>query len=231
MDFRTIYARHAAEYDRLVEAEDEQGNLPRAIERIMPLAGATVVEAGAGTGRVSALLASRARAVLACDISAHMLGRAALNLSRRGLGNVGLAVADNRRLPAASGAAHLSVAGWSFGHTTDWEPVTWRAEIGAMVDELLRVLRPGGAAVIVETLGTGRDTPAPPTERHAAYYEWLERERGFARTWIRTDYRFASRSAADEATGFFFGAPMPVHEAPGGAAVVHECTGIWWRSP
>jgi SAM-dependent methyltransferase len=230
MDFRTIYARHAIEYDRLVEAEDYQGNLPRALERIAPLARATVVEAGAGTGRVTALLAPRSRAVLACDISAHMLGRAALNLRRRGLRNIALAVADNRRLPAASGVADLSVAGWSFGHTTDWEPETWRAAIGAMVDELLRVLRPGGTAVIVETLGTGRDAPAAPTERHAAYYQWLERERGFTRTWVRTDYRFASRSAADEATSFFFGAPMPTHETPGGAVVVHECTGVWWRN-
>ncbi|HWQ12119.1 MAG TPA: class I SAM-dependent methyltransferase [Roseiflexaceae bacterium] len=225
--FQTIYARHAAEYDRLVSAEDYQGNLLPAIERVRPLAGADVVEAGAGTGRVTALLAPRARRVLACDISPHMLAAAAHNL--RGRGNVQLAVAENRRLPAAGRSADLAIAGWSFGHTLAWEPAGWRAAIGAMVDELLRVLRPGGAAVVVETLGTGRETPAPPTPALAAYYAWLEEERGFSAAWLRTDYRFASRTAADEATGFFFGTPMPTHIAPDGAAIVHECTGIWWR--
>ncbi|MFO7168337.1 MAG: class I SAM-dependent methyltransferase [Chloroflexota bacterium] len=229
MDFRTIYARHAAEYDRLVAAEDYQGNLLPAIERIRPLDGALVAEAGAGTGRVTALVAPAARRVLACDISAHMLRRAAANLRRRGLRNVQLAVAENRRLPAASGSADLALAGWSFGHTRAWEPERWRAAIGAMVDELERVLRPGGAAVVIETLGTGRETPEPPTPELAEYYAWLEEERGFRGSWLRTDYRFASRAEADAATGFFFGAPAPAHAAPDGSVIVPECTGIWWR--
>jgi hypothetical protein len=46
---------------------------------------------------------------------------------------------------------------------------------------------------------------------------------------VRTDYRFPSRDAADEATGFFFGAPVPAQIGPDGAAIVPECTGIWWR--
>lgn len=228
-DFKTIYASHAAEYDRLVTAEDYQGNLLPAIERVRALAGADVVEAGAGTGRVTALVAPRARRVLACDISAHMLSAAAANLRARGAANVQLAVAENRRLPAASRSAGLALAGWSIGHTMRWEADVWRESVGAMVDELLRVLRPGGAAVVIETLGTGRETPAPPTDELAAYYAWLEAERGFSAAWIRTDYRFRSRAESDAATGFFFGAPMPTLPAPGGAEIVPECTGIWWK--
>jgi hypothetical protein len=91
-----------------------------------------------------------------------------------------------------------------------------------------RVLRPGGTAIILETLGTGRETPHPPSEALAAYYAMLETDYGFASTWIRTDYRFESQAEAEELTGFFFGAASATTTTEEGYAIVPECTGIWW---
>ena len=54
------------------------------------------------------------------------------------------------------------------------------------LDEMCRVLRAGGVAVILETMTTGSETPAPPTEGLAVYYRWLEDERGFSSTIART---------------------------------------------
>jgi ubiquinone/menaquinone biosynthesis C-methylase UbiE len=227
-DFKTIYANHADSYDRLVAREDYQGNLLRALSQIRPLAGIDVVEFGAGTGRFTRMLAPHVASIRAFDASQHMLDVAAKTLARGGWTNWRLDVADSRALPVADASADLALAGWTFCHMTEWFPDTWRDEIGQAIGEMRRVLRPGAAAVIVETLGTGRETPQPPREGLATYYTMLEREHGFAATWIRTDYRFETQAEADELTSFFFGAPSPTTRTEAGQAIVPECTGIWW---
>ncbi|MDZ4719803.1 MAG: class I SAM-dependent methyltransferase [Roseiflexaceae bacterium] len=228
-DFATIYAQHAEQYDQLVSREDYQGNLLRAFRRIRQLPHLRVAELGAGTGRITRLLASWVRTIHACDGSAHMLAFARQRLSELAIGNVMLAVADNAALPLPNAYADLALAGWSFGHTTTWEPNRWQVRIGAAIGEMQRVLKPGGAAIIIETLGTGRTEPAPPDQALANYYRWLEQDLGWQHMWIRTDYRFHSQQEADDLTGFFFGSPAQTYPAPGGRVTVPECTGIWWR--
>jgi ubiquinone/menaquinone biosynthesis C-methylase UbiE len=227
-DFQTIYAQHADQYDQLVAREDYEGNILRALSQIRPLAGLDVVELGAGTGRLTMLLAPLARSIRVFDASQHMLDVAAGKLARAGLHNWDLAAADNRALPVDDASADLTIAGWTFGHMTEWHAETWRDEIGKALGEMRRALRPGGTAIVIETLGTGRETPKPPVERLAAYYAMLEQDYGFAATWIRTDYRFESASEAEELTGFFFGVAMPASVTETGHAIVPECTGIWW---
>ena len=223
--FRLIYAEHADWYDRLVSREDHAGNLLPAVLAVCPLEDARVVEFGAGTGRVTRLVATRARCVRAFDGSASMLHVA------RGLGlaNVTFGVADNRALPVPSGWADVAIEGWSFSHTTDWHPDSWREEAGKSFDEMLRVLRPGGTAVAIETLGTGYETPTAPSPVLAEYYEWLERERGFARTWCRTDFLFESLEEAESLARPFFGNELANRIAREKLLALPECTGIWWR--
>jgi len=72
-DARDIYQFHPEQYDALVRAEDKDGNLLRAIRGIVRLAGADVVELGAGTGRVTALLAPAVGTIRAFDIAAPMV--------------------------------------------------------------------------------------------------------------------------------------------------------------
>jgi ubiquinone/menaquinone biosynthesis C-methylase UbiE len=94
---------------------------------------------------------------------------------------------------------------------------------------MMRVLKPGGTAIILETMTTGSETPAPPNERLAAYYAWLENEQGFSYKWIRTDYQFASVQEADELTRFFFGDELADRIVREGITILPECTGIWWK--
>ncbi len=232
VDFHAIYASPAGavQYDRLVSREDWLGNIPAALRRICPLDGIDVVEFGAGTGRLSRLLAPLVRSLLITDRSPAMLGVAVERFQALGLHNWRAAVADNRRMPVASGCADLAVAGWSFGHFTGWHPTTWRDEIGRAVMEMMRVLRPGGTAVILETLGTGRETPLPPTHDLAAYYAFLEHEHGFAVDWIRTDYRFETLVEAETLTRFFFGDALAAWVAAEKRLTLPECTGVWQRA-
>ena len=71
--YRRIYRDRADEYDALVGAEDCDGRLRPALEAIAPLAGATVLEAGAGTGRVTRLLLAAGARVVATEPEPAML--------------------------------------------------------------------------------------------------------------------------------------------------------------
>lgn len=228
--FINIYTRHAAEYEQLVAREDYRGELPRALAAIRPATGLNVVELGAGTGRVTQLLAPYARRLAVCDISPHMLSVAAAKLRAAGRRHWRALVADNARVPLADRWADLALAGWSFGHQTGWNPSGWRITIGRALAEFRRVLRPGGTAIIIETLGTGRETPEAPSPALAEYYAWLEGEHGYSATWIRTDYRFASLEEAARLTGFFFGEGFAARVLEDRWVDVPECTGIWWRT-
>ena len=228
-DFREIYARRAWDYERLVAREDYQRNLIVALERARALAELDVVELGAGTGRLTRLLAPRVRSIAAFDAAPAMLAVACQRLSEDGARNWRLGVADNSALPVANSSADLTVAGWSLGHSVGWFPDRWREVVGAALAEMRRVLRPGGAAIILETLGTGRTLPQPPTDGLRAYYRWLEEEHGFLWTWTRTDYRFISVHEADELTRFFFGADLADRVRQERLTIVPECTGLWRR--
>jgi ubiquinone/menaquinone biosynthesis C-methylase UbiE len=226
--FQTIYARHADQYDRLVSREDYQGNILRVLKTIKPLDDLEVVEMGAGTGRLTRLLSPLVKSVRAYDASQHMLDMAAIRLRALELTNCELAVSDHRDLPAPSASADLAIEGWSFGHLAWWFAGSWREETGKALAEMKRVLRPGGTAIIIETLGTGTETPQAPTPYLADFYSWLENEHGFASTWIRTDYQFESLREAEELTRFFFGTELANRVALEELIFLSECTGVWW---
>ncbi len=221
-----IYRHRAPDYQRLVAREDHAGALLPAIRSLVPLEGARVVELGAGTGRLTRMLAPIVAHIDAFDASQAMLEVAAAENARAGASNVRLATAPHHAIPAPDASANLCAEGWAFGHLMDAED--WRQAVGAAIAEMNRVLRPGGHQLIIETLGTGRTEPEPPSEALATLYTWLE-ERGFERHHCRTDYRFASRSEAEELVGFFFGEAMLEQLGSEPEPTLPECTGLWVR--
>ena len=229
VDFHRIYQRHAAEYDALVAAEDCERRLRPALEAIAPLAGATVLEVGAGTGRVTRLLLEAGARVVATEPAPAMLALARRHIAALPAARCALAVADGRALPVRPGWADVALAGWALGHLRAWHAAAWRAAIARGLAEMERALRPGGALVVIETLGTGEERPRPPSPELAEYYAWLEGEQGMARAAIRTDYAFADPESAARATGFFFGVAFAERVRRAGWSRIPECTGLWWR--
>jgi len=223
VDFETIYRQHAETYQALVAHEDYQGNLDGALRGLLPGGGGEVVDIGTGTGRVAGLLAGHARRITACDRSLPML-RTAAGVAAGGIGWV---AADNRWLPLQPGCADMVVAGWSLGHSVAWYGDGWRAEIGRALKEMRRVARPGGMLAVIETLGTGRETPLAPTQELADYYLWMEVVHGFDRRWLRTDYLFDDVAQADGLMRFFFGDEMGDAVRAADLRIVPECTGLW----
>lgn len=229
IDYLDIYNTQAAQYERLVAREDHKGHLLPALEEIRPFSGLAVVESGAGTGRLATLLAPLVARILVCDIMPAMLAIAEEKRQREGWHHWQPAVADHRYLPIAAETADVVLVGWSLSHFSAWYPQSWQQEIGTALAEMERVLRSNGTLIIIETLGTNSQTPHPPAAHLAAYYRWLEQEQGFASTWIRTDYRFASLAEAQTLIRFFFGEEMATSVVRKGSPIVAECTGIWWR--
>ncbi len=230
MDYQTIYREHAEGYDRLICAEDTDGNLLPALEAIRACAGATVVDVGTGTGRLARLLVGRARHVVGVEPSQAMLAVARGHLERSGHAGWELHQGTAEALPVASASADLAVAGWVLGHLRRWRAGDWQAAIGAGLQEMNRCLRPGGATVVIETLGTGREEPAAPSPELAEYYAWLEERQGFTRHTLRTDYLFPDVDTAAEVCGFFFGADFAQRVLANRWSRVPECTGVWSRA-
>ncbi len=229
---REIYREHADAYDRLVRAEDAAGELPRALAELVDVRGARVLDVGCGTGRLTRILLGLGAAhVTGVDRAEAMLGVAARALSADvARGAVELVEADARVLDAHGvpvGAFDVATAGWCFGHFRHWMPEDWRQDVDRALDAMTRAVRAGGTLVVIETLGTGHETP----RRHAPldeYFEALE-ARGFARRAIRTDYAFDSVEEAVEVLGPFFGDDLSARVREAGWSRVPECTGVWSR--
>ena len=133
-DHKAIYNEEAVNYERLVSREDFQGNILKAIQAVLPLQGIDVVETGAGTGRVTRLLAPFVRSISACDTSAHMLEIAADSLTKGGWHNWSTSVAEHRHLPTGDGCADLCISGWSVCYLVDWNRQGWKTDVAQALE-------------------------------------------------------------------------------------------------
>jgi ubiquinone/menaquinone biosynthesis C-methylase UbiE len=224
---RKIYQTDGDRYEALISREDYQGNILRAIDTILNVDGLDILDLGAGTGRLTLLLAPRAGSIHSFDASPEMLRVCRERLVASGLANWQVDVADHRRLPVPDHSADLAVSGWSVSYLAVWNEENGTAELDAWLDEMKRVLCSGGTILLLESLGTGNETPIR-LEHVESTYQWLDAH-GFESKWIRTDYQFQSVEEAAELAGFFFGEEMAEQIRRDESVILAECTGVWWR--
>jgi SAM-dependent methyltransferase len=117
-------------------------------------AGDPVAEIGCGPGHIGAFVAQGGRRVFGVDLSAHMARLAAVRLD-------GAVVGDMRSLPLPSDSLGGLLAFYSVIHVR-------RAELGAVMAEFCRVVRPGGVVLFSAHEGQGElerdewfDEPVP----------------------------------------------------------------------
>lgn len=223
---RKIYQTDGDQYDALISREDHDGNILRAIDEIINVHGLDVLDLGAGTGRLTLMLAPRARSIRAFDASSEMLRVCRERLIASGLANWRVDVADHRRLPVADRSADLAVSGWSVSYLAVWNQDHGRLELDKWLNEMKRVLRKDGTIILFESLGTGNEEPVR-LQHVESTYRWLD-DNGFQNKWIRTDYQFESVEEAAELAGFFFGAEMADRVRKTRSVILPECTGVWW---
>jgi ubiquinone/menaquinone biosynthesis C-methylase UbiE len=222
-DLQYVYHHQAGLYQQMVDCEDYQGNLLPAIQAISPLEGKLILETGAGTGRLTTLLAPRARSIYAFDRSVHMLQMAKVRIDKYSFSQVFLGVAEHLHLPVAHARVDLLISGWSVCYVFLEGGSEWRRRLAQTLADFRRSLRPEGKLLLIETLGTGFEEPQrlPLLQ---PYFNYLE-QYGFQMKWVRTDYRFDSLQQAHERIPFFFGEEM-LEKMQGD--ILPECTGLWW---
>jgi ubiquinone/menaquinone biosynthesis C-methylase UbiE len=223
-DHSNIYLEKAQQYELLIS---KQPGLAHVIGEIKNFDGLDVVDLGAGTGRLAAALAPRAKSIVALDASRAMLDIAARKLAQTGLTSWRTEAADHRKLPLERHSADLVVSGWSLCYLTNTNVPEWERNLNEIIGEIKRVLRPGGTVVILETLGTGTDAPDAP-DFLRGYYSALTDVYGFSHKWIRTDYEFEHIGQAVELAEFFFGAELAERVKANHWVRLPECAGIWW---
>jgi len=224
---RKIYESDADRYEALIAREDYQGNVMHTLNEIVQVDGLDVLDLGAGTGRLTLMLALRVKSIRAFDASDEMLRVCRERLVAGGFTNWHVEVGDHRQLPVEDHSADLVVSGWSVAYLYVWHPETWRAELEKWLGEMKRILRPGSFIVLFESLGTGNESPIH-LEHLKDYYPWLD-EAGFQNKWIRTDYQFESVNEAEELARFFFGNELGEKVRQNNWVILPECTGVWWK--
>jgi len=224
---RKIYQTDGDRYEALIAREDYQGNIEKALDEIVNADGLDILDLGAGTGRLTLMLAPRAKSVRAFDASDEMLRVCREKLVAGGFSNWQVDVADNRSIPVEDHSADLVVSGWSVAYLLVWNPESWRAGLEKWLGEMKRILRPGSFIVLFESLGTGNESPIK-LEHLKEYYPWLDKA-GFQNKWIHTDYRFESVDEAEELSRFFFGDELSDKVRQNKWVILPECTGVWWQ--
>jgi ubiquinone/menaquinone biosynthesis C-methylase UbiE len=223
-DHNRIYKQEAASYHELIS---KQPDLTEIIEEIRPISGLDIVDIGAGTGRLTTVLAPKAKSIIALDASEAMLQITADRLHGAELTNWSTQVADHRKLPLADQSADLIVAGWSICYLGNMDVEGWEQNISEVISEIKRVLRTNGTVIIFETLGTGYESPYAP-DFLQKYYSALVDTYGFSHRWIRTDYEFDSIHQAERLTRFFFGDELAEKVIKQNLVHLPECAGVWW---
>jgi ubiquinone/menaquinone biosynthesis C-methylase UbiE len=224
---RKIYQSEGDRYEALISREDYLENIPHAIDEIVKVDGLDVIDLGAGTGRLTLMLALRAKSIRAFDISEEMLRVCREKLITSGLMNWQVDVADHRSLPVEDQSVDLVVSGWSVAYLYVWYPETWRAELEKWLGEMNRVLRPNSYIILFESLTTGSESPVK-LDHLKDYYPWLD-EVGFQNKWIRTDLKFKSLEEAVDLSRFFFGDEFGDKVRKNNWIILPECTGVWWK--
>jgi ubiquinone/menaquinone biosynthesis C-methylase UbiE len=130
-DEKAVYASDADRYEALVAREDYQHNIGSALDEILIIDGLDVIDLGAGTGRLAAMLARRAASICAFDTSVHMLAVTRKKLSRLSARRGLVAAADHRFVPVGPASADLIVSGWSVSYLAVWNPQSWSSELDA----------------------------------------------------------------------------------------------------
>lgn len=195
------YWKTPDEYERLTAGEQVHlGALD-----VARVDGAVVLDAGAGSGRVTLPLARRARMVYALDPAPPMLRLLDRKLAAAGLRNVELLRGTFHRVPLPDDCVSAVVACSAFGSDE-----VRGGQCG--LDELRRVTRPGGRIVIL--------WPEDPA--------WLMRQ-GFRYTVLRghLTYSFPSMEDAWAVATRFYGAAARRHlETTGRAELPFRVLGV-----
>jgi ubiquinone/menaquinone biosynthesis C-methylase UbiE len=138
------FARQAETFDRFAETTDADV-VARFAAALGDAGAGDLADIACGPGVVTAAIAPRAASVVAFDATEEMLDKARARCTRAGLANVAFECGNAESLPFEDARFDGVVTRLAIHHFADPQ----RA-----LDEMFRVLRPGGTAVIVDVVSS-----------------------------------------------------------------------------
>lgn len=136
------FRENAARWGEIRSLYIDEIQVEHAVLEFLPKEGIRdFVDVGTGTGRILELIAPRAERAVGIDLSREMLAVARTNIERAGLRNVIVRHGDMYQLPWPAS---------SFDAATIHQVLHFADDPPAAIDEVARVLRPGGMLVIVD---------------------------------------------------------------------------------
>lgn len=136
------FRENAARWDKIRSLYIDEVLVEHAVLELLPEVGLRdFVDVGTGTGRILGLVAPRAERAVGIDQSREMLAIARTHIERSGLKNATVRQGDMYQLPWPAG---------SFDAATLHQVLHFADDPAAAIEEIARVLRPGGTLVIVD---------------------------------------------------------------------------------
>lgn len=230
---RYTSARFAANYDRGKAFEDYQGNLVHEVEKIIAIDGARVADIGAGTGQLAKNLGERVAEYYGFDVAPAMVASASREFRAQiDAGRIHFAVASADSVPMKDGAVDATVFPWSMTSIVSpyWDH-DWERRVDAVIAEAVRVTRPGGSILVIETASLLDELPTGeiwnPVRR--AFLTYIERVHGFGKSFFNNDWDFRTRRNLRFYGGLLFDTATIKAVERQGTTVLGENAGIWWK--
>ncbi|MGH3412400.1 MAG: class I SAM-dependent methyltransferase [Marmoricola sp.] len=211
-------------YELECQAFDPDGLVDQAIRSVADWAGRDVVDVGCGSGFLLPRFATTARSVV--GVEPHQALRAIAVRRTRRLANVSLRDGLASDLPLPGAAADLVHARWAYFFGPGCEPG---------LAELDRVLRPGGAAFVVDndltrsTFGAWFRRGFPAVDPVAVERFWAARD--WRRIPVLTSWRFDRREDLEAVVRIELppAAADAALAAHSGTTVDYAVNVWWWR--
>ena len=142
-DWNRLYAEFPGDYDKFGPFPHQPRHLD-VIRRTVPLDGKTVVDVGSGTGARALSWPGLPNVSIGVEPNARMREWAVESATRAGVRNVEFVGGRAEALPFSEAIADVVAAFW----TLFWPP---EHAVPAFVAEAVRVLRPGGSLLVVDS--------------------------------------------------------------------------------
>src|SRR5277367_4275863 len=157
------FRRQGADWDEMRALDLPAAEVEAALLSLVQDDAGRLLDIGTGTGRVLELLAPRISRGLGIDASKAMLALARARLSRAGCAQCAVRLGDMYRLPLADDSFDLVVLQMVLHYAED---------PAGVLAETARVLRPGGAAIVIDLAAHDRqDLTARLAHRHPGFAE------------------------------------------------------------